>query len=110
MRREEAHKVLAKGNDSAEQIKLEKIAAAIAASNSFKGIVDEWLVKVERKGCFAVSMKKLRWLLDFINEYIGSVPSPPSPRRCFLSCSARWRAKAATRRPSAMLRRTFAAR
>ncbi|MFO1259453.1 MAG: tyrosine-type recombinase/integrase [Sphingomonadaceae bacterium] len=72
--RDAARKVLARGGDPAEQIKLEKIAAAVAASNSFKAVADEWLVKVEREGRSGVTMKKLRWLLDFINEAIGKRP------------------------------------
>jgi hypothetical protein len=72
--RDAARKMLARSNDPAEQIKLEKIAAAVAASNSFKAVADEWLVKVEREGRSAVTMKKLRWLLDFINESIGKRP------------------------------------
>ena len=72
--RDAARKILARGNDPAEQIKLEKIAAAVAASNSFKAVADEWLVKVECEGRSAVTMKKLRWLLDFINESIGRRP------------------------------------
>jgi len=46
----------------------------VAASNSFKAVADEWLVKVECEGRSAVTMKKLRWLLDFINESIGKRP------------------------------------
>ncbi|ODU27241.1 integrase arm-type DNA-binding domain-containing protein [Sphingopyxis sp. SCN 67-31] len=72
--RDAARKVLARGNDPAEQLKLERIAAAVAASNSFKAVADEWLVKVEREGRSVVTMKKLRWLLDFINESIGKRP------------------------------------
>jgi integrase len=72
--RDAARKVLARGDDPAEQIKLEKIAAEVAASNSFKAVADEWLVKVEREGRSGVTMKKLRWLLDFINEAIGKRP------------------------------------
>jgi integrase len=72
--RDTARKVLARGCDPAEQIKLEKVAAAVAASNSFKAVADEWLVKVEREGRSGVTMKKLRWLLDFINESIGKRP------------------------------------
>src|SRR5690606_32524261 len=72
--RDAARKVLARGDDPAERIKLEKIAAAVAASNSFKAVADEWLVKVEREGRSGVTMKKLRWLLDFINESIGKRP------------------------------------
>jgi integrase len=73
-RRDVARKVLARGDDPAEQIKLERIAATVAASNSFKAVADEWLTKAEKEGRSAVTMKKLRWLLDFINESIGKRP------------------------------------
>ncbi|MDE0945968.1 MAG: Arm DNA-binding domain-containing protein, partial [Sphingobium sp.] len=72
--RDAARKVLAKGNDPAEKIKLDRIAATVAASNSFKAVADEWLVKVEREGRSAVTMKKLRWLLTFINASLGKRP------------------------------------
>jgi integrase len=72
--RDAARKVLARGSDPAEKIKLDRIAATVAASNSFKAVADEWLVKVEREGRSAVTMKKLRWLLDFINAAIGKRP------------------------------------
>lgn len=72
--RDAARKVLARGEDPGEKIKLERIAASVAASNSFKAVADEWLVKVEKEGRSAVTMKKLRWLLDFINASIGKRP------------------------------------
>lgn len=72
--RDAARKVLARGDDPGEQIKLERIAATVAASNSFKAVADEWLLKVEHEGRSAVTMKKLRWLLDFINASIGKRP------------------------------------
>ena len=72
--RDAARKVLARGDDPAEKIRLDRIAATVAASNSFKAVADEWLVKVEREGRSAVTMKKLRWLLDFINASIGKRP------------------------------------
>lgn len=72
--RDAARKVLARGDDPAERIKLDRIAATVAASNSFKAVADEWLVKVEKEGRSAVTMKKLRWLLDFINASIGRRP------------------------------------
>lgn len=72
--RDAARKVLAKGSDPAEQIKLERIAASVAASNSFKAVADEWLAKAEREGRSAVTMKKLRWLTDFINASVGKRP------------------------------------
>jgi len=72
--RDMARKVLARGDDPGERIKLDRIAATVAASNSFKAVADEWLWKVEREGRSAVTMKKLRWLLDFINASIGKRP------------------------------------
>lgn len=69
-----ARKTLARGEDPAERIKLDRIAATIAASNSFKAVADEWLLKVEKEGRSAVTMKKLRWLLTFINASIGKRP------------------------------------
>ncbi|HEX7783264.1 MAG TPA: integrase arm-type DNA-binding domain-containing protein [Sphingobium sp.] len=72
--RDAARKVLARGNDPAEQIKLHRIAATVAASNSFEAVSGEWLVKMEKEGRSAVTMKKLRWLLAFINGAIGKRP------------------------------------
>lgn len=72
--RDAARKVLARGEDPGEKVKLARIAASVAASNSFKAVADEWLVKVEKEGRSAVTMKKLRWLLDFINVSIGKRP------------------------------------
>jgi integrase len=72
--RDAARKVLAREGDPAEQIKLERIAATVAAANSFKAVGDEWLAKAEREGRSAVTMKKLRWLLGFIYASVGSRP------------------------------------
>lgn len=58
--RDPARKVLARGDDPAQRIKLDRIAAAVAASNSFKAVADEWLISVEKEGRSAVTMKKLR--------------------------------------------------
>lgn len=72
--RDAARKLLARGEDPAEQIKLDRVAATVAASNSFKAVADEWLVKVEREDRSAATMKKLRWLLGFINASVGKRP------------------------------------
>ena len=69
-----ARKMLARGEDPAERMKLDRIAATVATSNSFKAVADEWLLKIEKEGRSAVTMKKLRWLLDFINASIGKRP------------------------------------
>ncbi|UUL83764.1 tyrosine-type recombinase/integrase [Sphingomonas qomolangmaensis] len=72
--RDAARKVLARGDDPSERIKLDRIAATVAASSSFKAVADEWLLKVEKEGRSPVTMKKLRWLLSFINATIGQRP------------------------------------
>lgn len=59
-KRDAARKVLARGDDPGEQLKLQRIAATVTACNSFKAVADEWLIKVEREGRSAVAMKKLR--------------------------------------------------
>lgn len=43
-KRDAARKLLARGDDPAEVIRLEKLSASIAAANSFKAVADEWLV------------------------------------------------------------------
>lgn len=49
---------------------LDRIAATVAAANSFQAVADEWPAKMEREHRSAVTMKKLRWLTDFINASI----------------------------------------
>lgn len=66
--------MLADRNDRGEHIKLERIAASVAAANSFKAVADEWLIKIEREGRSVVTMKKMRWLLDFACQSIGNRP------------------------------------
>jgi len=73
-RRDIARRRLARGEDPGEHIKLERMAAGVAASNSFEAVADEWLKKMEREGRSAVTMKKLRWLLAFINASLGKRP------------------------------------
>ena len=63
--------MLARGEDPAERMKLDRIAATVAALNSFKAVADEGLLKVEMEGRSAVTMKKLRWLLTFIRARCG---------------------------------------
>ena len=72
--RDAARKVLARGDDPAERIKLDRIAATVAAASSFKAVADELLRKVEKEGRSAGTLKKLRWLLGFINAAIGKRP------------------------------------
>lgn len=72
--RDAARKLLAAGEDPGERIKLDRIAATVAAANSFQAVADEWLNKAELENRSAVTMKKLRWLTSFLNSWIGKRP------------------------------------
>src|SRR3546814_6716917 len=66
--------LLATGRDPAEQARLEKAAASIAAANTFKAVAEEWLAKVTKEGLSPATLKKNRWLLDFSYQFIGHRP------------------------------------
>ena len=53
--RDAARKVIARGDDPAEQIKLERIAASVASASSFEAVAAEWLTKVEKEGRSSVT-------------------------------------------------------
>jgi integrase len=72
--RDAARKLLARGQDPIELAKQERVVATIAASNDFKAVADEWLSKMKLEGRSPVTMKKLHWLVDFINLSIGKRP------------------------------------
>ena len=72
--RDAARRVLAKGEDPAEKAKLDRLAATIALANSFKAGAEQWIRQVEREGRSSVTVKKLRWLLDFINKSLSKRP------------------------------------
>jgi integrase len=72
--RDAARKLLAAGEDPGERIKLDRIAATVAAANSFQAVAVEWLNKAELENRSAVTMKKLRWLTSFLNSWIGKRP------------------------------------
>ncbi len=55
-------------------MKLDRIAATCSGVQQLKAVADEWLLKVEKEGRSTVTMKKLRWLLTFINASIGKRP------------------------------------
>jgi integrase len=73
-KRDEARRLLAKGIDPAEQTKLDKITASVAAANTFQAVADEWLAKIEREDLSPVTLKKNRWLLSFAYPALGRRP------------------------------------
>jgi integrase len=73
-KRDEARRVLAKGIDPAEKLKLDKIAVSVAAANTFQAVADEWIAKIAREDLSPVTLKKIRWLLSFTYPALGKRP------------------------------------
>jgi integrase len=73
-KRDAARKLLANGRDPSEQNKLDKIAASIAAANTFKAVAEEWYVKAEKEGLAPATLNKIRWLLDCAYPSLGNRP------------------------------------
>ena len=53
--------------------KLEKIAGADSANNTFRVIVEEWLAEQELEGRATVTLRKNRWPLEFSYPILGCV-------------------------------------
>lgn len=62
-KRDDARKLLAEGKDPSQQRKLDKIAAATAANNTFGGVAEEHIASLEELGRAQVTIAKARWLL-----------------------------------------------
>ncbi len=73
-KRDDARKLLANGRDPSEQNKLDKIAASVAAANTFKTVAEEWYAKAEKEGLAPATLNKIRWLLDFAYPSLGNRP------------------------------------
>jgi hypothetical protein len=63
-KREDARKLLAAGSDPSQQRKLDKIAAADAAKNTFGALAEEHLNNLEESGTALSTMRKNRWYLQ----------------------------------------------
>lgn len=63
-RRDEARKALAEGVDPSQQRRLDKIAAATAARNTFGALVEDYLPKLGAAGAAESTMSKNRLLLQ----------------------------------------------
>src|SRR5215472_17147407 len=63
IKRDEARKLLAEGKDPSQQKKLDKIAAATAARNTFGAVAEEYIATLEETGRAEVTIDKARWLL-----------------------------------------------
>jgi Arm DNA-binding domain len=63
-KRDGARKLIAEGRDPSQQKKIDKIAAAAAAKNTFGAVTEEYLQNLEASGAAASTISKNRWLLQ----------------------------------------------
>jgi integrase len=61
--RDAARKLVAAGIDPSQQRKLDKIAAATAAANTFEAVAEEYIANQEKQGRAESTLTKLRWFL-----------------------------------------------
>jgi integrase len=73
-RRDAARALLREGKDPMVEKRMEKLARAIAAGNTFAAIADELLAKLTREGRAETTLKKTKWLFDFARPLIGERP------------------------------------
>jgi integrase len=73
-KRDAARKQIADGFDPMAERKLSRIRAHADANSTFKAIAEEWLLKCEREGRAAITLDKIRWLLDMAYPIIGARP------------------------------------
>lgn len=70
----EARRLLKQGIDPVHQAKLDKVAASIAANNTFRAISLEWLEKMRLEEKSPKSIKKYQWQLGLVMPDIGNRP------------------------------------
>lgn len=73
-RRDEARRQVAAGLDPAVEKKRARVAAKVAAANTFKDVAEEWIQKCEREGRAEITLSKIRWLLGMAYPMIGNLP------------------------------------
>ncbi|KAB2873966.1 MAG: DUF4102 domain-containing protein, partial [Pseudorhodoplanes sp.] len=65
-RRDEARQLLAEGTDPSEKKKLDRLAEAVRANNTFGAIAAELLGNKEANNAAHATMSKNRWLLEHL--------------------------------------------
>ena len=73
-KREEARRLLAEGSDPAVKKKLDKIAAATAARNTFGAVAADYLENIAANGVTEDTISKNRWLLEDLAKPLADRP------------------------------------
>ncbi len=73
-KRDDARRLLADGKDPSEQRKLDKVAAEVAARNTFGAMAAEYLEKLREEGAAPATLEKNRWLLHDLADPLSKRP------------------------------------
>ena len=107
-RRDEARVEIGRGGDPVRRGRKERIAAEIAAGNTFAEVATEYIEKCAKEGYAEATLKKARWFLELLKPVIGNEPvSDVSPHELL---SALRRIERKGNRESARRARSFASR
>lgn len=71
--RDEARRMLARGQDPMEARRIARLEAA-NEKVTFRELANEYVAKMEREGRAAATLAKVRWVLDLADRDIGSLP------------------------------------
>ena len=73
-KRDDARRLLDAGTDPGYAKKEARVAARIAAANTFAAVAEEYIAKTEAEGRADVTINKARWLLSKLSPAIGRRP------------------------------------
>ena len=73
-KRDDARRMLEAGGDPAHAKQAARVAAKIAAANTFESVAEEYLTKLEAEGRADVTIGKARWLLAQLNATLATRP------------------------------------
>src|SRR4051794_14131239 len=73
-KRDSAKKLLAQGSDPSVERKAERGLARLSRRNTFAAVAEELLEKWKAEGDAPATLKKKKWLLDFVNAALGNRP------------------------------------
>ena len=73
-KRDSARKMVAEGIDPSVEKKRRKLRAQIDENITFKGVAEEWFVKITREERAEVTLSKVRWLLEKVYPFLGHLP------------------------------------
>lgn len=73
-KRDSARKMVADGIDPFVEKQRRKLRAQIDENTTFKGVAEEWFVKITREERAEVTLSKVRWLLEKVYPFLGHLP------------------------------------